>query len=219
MVRKEVNALKGKEFKMYKANISFSDAKEIVMSDLEDPRFQLVDLWLQPPAEVWPNGFEPNHVHIIIELEQAAKSLHRVYSPCLKESRTYLQRATVQATVIKYLNGRESPSQAAKPSNLLSIQNEKHAIRNGRPHTVTRRPVALYHKVFDEFKAAAARSPTIDLLSSNSAEIFTFIHQSRNIHPDEGTRLSALESCFDQLLNFGFSLEKNSGSVSGGVVA
>ncbi|KAG9095484.1 hypothetical protein FRC06_009758, partial [Ceratobasidium sp. 370] len=162
VVQQAVDALKGEEFKMYKANISAAEAKEIVMSDLEDPRFQLLDQWLS----CGPTG------------------LNLIKSRSLSNSN---KRATVQAATIKYLNGKESASQAAKPSNLLSIQNGKYAIRNGRPYMATGRPIALYHRVFDEFKAAAACPPIIDFLNGTGAEIFTFIHQSRGIHPDEKT--------------------------------
>ncbi|KAG8737482.1 hypothetical protein FRC10_008103 [Ceratobasidium sp. 414] len=215
-MRQGVVELKGKQFKMYKADILLSEANEIVGLDVEDPRYQLLDQWIVSPVKLWPNGFEPNRLHIVIQLPQAAKpspsGLHSV-------SQADQDLFAVQTSTIKYLNGKVSPSQAAKPSNLSSIQVGTHAIRNGRPHNLTGRPIALYHPVFDEFKATATRPPTVDFLTNAATEILTFIHQSRGIYQDKGTRLDQLESCFGQLLGFRLYKEPITSCVSDGVVA
>ncbi|KAG9093668.1 hypothetical protein FS749_013981 [Ceratobasidium sp. UAMH 11750] len=105
VMRHEVGALNGKEFNMYKADLSAAEAKEIEMFDINDSRFRRLDEWFESPAEPWPNGFEPGRVHILVELVLGAFTLsnyqlfssfypkppnhqRRIHNPCLNASGT-----------------------------------------------------------------------------------------------------------------------------------
>ncbi|KAG9098866.1 hypothetical protein FRC06_005890 [Ceratobasidium sp. 370] len=202
ILSQEVLALKDKRFSMYKADIPFGEVNEIGESDVQDPRFRLLR-WQDSLAELWPNGFDLR-VHLIIELVQDAKP-----PPSHQQSASYgiKELVRIQTSTIKYLNNKDSPSQAAKPSNLVSIQAGKRPIHNGRPYTLTGRPIALYNQIFNEFKAAATRPPTTEYLDSTGTTIFEFIRHSREIYQHEDARLKSLTPLLDFSLDFHLSQE------------
>ncbi|KAG8738230.1 hypothetical protein FRC10_007134 [Ceratobasidium sp. 414] len=210
ILTERVSGLKDKQFSMYKADVSLDEAEEIEASDVRD-RFQQLH-WRDSLAELWPNGFD-DRLHLVIEFIQDVKPpSHRQPSYGIGEL------VKIQKSTIEYLNTKNTPSQAAKPSNLLSIQGGKHPIHNGRPYALNGRPIALFNQLFDEFKVAAARPPTTEYLNDTGAEIFKFINGSRDIYQHENLRLEALAPHMEPLLGFCLPQEVTSCCIGDSVV-